>query len=229
MNDEELKEKNKILHDNIDKWDNFSMTIKGWAITAWSAIMVFIFIELKDERVYMIPFFLIITFWILDGLFKQFQRYNIVQSNLIEDMLRNQDNITDISAVKRYLWIYKSQNKLDKKIDKRYKKIDKTDIKLSSNEEENKLNLIKELKEELKNPTWNKLIKNPYFMIKYHKKVNILACLSVRMVSTIYLMLLIITSFIIYILADALIFFSLIIIFSIILIVSWLGSWKMII
>ncbi len=221
MNNEELKEKNKILQDNINKWDKFSMTTKGWAITAWSAVMIFIFVQLKDELAYLVPFFLIITFWILDGLFKQFQRYNIVQSNLIEDLLRNQESITDISEVKRYLWIYSSKKKLEKKIGRRYKKL--------SNEKKNKSKFENELIEELKNPTWIRLVKNPYFMIKYHKRVNILACLTVRMVSIIYLMLLIITSIILQILVGGLLFLSLIIFFIIILIISWLGSWKMMI
>jgi len=80
----------EVLQNGIRSYDSILFTIKGWAITIFSAFVLF---ASKEQQ----PTYLIfcaaavILFWALDALNKSFQRRYIIRYNKIEHFLRRRE------------------------------------------------------------------------------------------------------------------------------------------
>lgn len=84
----------EILQERIDSYDKHTLIIKGWAITIWSGIWLFII----NQMILKIDFSLIIAglgsifailfFWGFDSLYKYYQRAFIVRTKQIEDIIK---------------------------------------------------------------------------------------------------------------------------------------------
>lgn len=74
------------LRVEISRFDNLSFQIKGWAITAWSALVAF---GAKEKTVIVILASIpaMITFWTMDAIFKSYQRRHMARVSAIEDFL----------------------------------------------------------------------------------------------------------------------------------------------
>ena len=84
-----LSDEIALLHSQISHFDALSFQIKGWAITVWSALIAFGAKE-HNPAVTFASFPAILSFWILDGLFKQYQRRNRYRKALIEDFFASE-------------------------------------------------------------------------------------------------------------------------------------------
>lgn len=141
-NKQDLVEEFKLLEQKISNWDNYSLTVKNWAITVWSAVIVFIitqyYTQLADgidlTHLFWIPLFLPIPFWVFDGLFKAFQRASIFRSLSIQDYL-NETTLPELDEEEK-----KKIEELNEKIKKKITKVEKK---------------LKELSEEKKKSTEN--------------------------------------------------------------------------
>lgn len=209
----DLKEEFKLIHESISKWDNYSLSIKNWAITVWSAIIVFIITQYYTQKasnidlsnLFWIPIFLPIPFWFFDGLFKHFQRISVIRSQAIQDYLNN-ESLLDLDK--------KDEEKLKKMIEK-------------FNEKSQENEIIDSVKKKFKNdfPIYDpvgRISRNfPFFIVKYHKKLNIFACLIVRIVAFVYCILLFLNILIISIVINCFIILWYLFIPIAIAIISW--------
>ena len=78
----------EIVHTHIKRFDDYSFLIKGWAITLWSAITLWVVNEYSSTNYIILLYFPLIIpflFWLEDGLMKYFQRVSIARSRFIED------------------------------------------------------------------------------------------------------------------------------------------------
>src|SRR3954466_7647051 len=76
----------EYIHKRIADFDDLSFKIKGWAITLWSGIVAFGVSEgLAIVVLASIP--AMITFWIVDAYFKQYQRRSMMRMGVIESFL----------------------------------------------------------------------------------------------------------------------------------------------
>lgn len=185
---EELKKEFEIIQNNITKWDNYSLSIKNWAITVWSAIMVFTVTQyyvlynngINLGALFSIPLLLPIPFWVFDGLAKYFQRISLIRSNAIQDYLN--ESIPDLSDDEK--------TNYDKTIED-FK--NKKDVIMKENR------TVDNCREEFINNfliydvVAAKSITEPFFIVKYYKKTGYLNCLLVRIVAFIYCVLSILT------------------------------------
>lgn len=95
INPKDLKVDYKFAREIISNYDKYSLTIKNWAITVWSLIIVFILTQYFSQNItiidlyYFIPILLVVifVFWYFDALFKHFQRFSLARSEAIEDYL----------------------------------------------------------------------------------------------------------------------------------------------
>lgn len=82
----------EVVQNHINKCDEYSLIVKGWAITLWSALLLFaisqIIIDIKISILW-VSIIILLVFWIIDAYFKYFQRTSIARSNLISDYLNN--------------------------------------------------------------------------------------------------------------------------------------------
>ncbi len=179
----DLKEEFKMIQELISKWDEYSLTIKNCTILLWSAITVFIgtqyYTFLKDginlSQLFWIPLVLPFPFWIFDALFKYFQRSSISRSDAIHDYLNNSFHIT----------IKKQRKSLAEEV-KRHNKQNKNS--------KQKTWIAKEMKEfKDKFPIYDLVSQNSrkflFFRAKYDYITKFLPCFFVRIVSTVYLVL----------------------------------------
>ena len=92
---EDLKKELEMNQEIIAKWDSLSLTIKNWAITIWSLILVFIFSQYYEKNnihimnLFWISFFVLIIFWLFDALFKYFQTGTVMRTIAIKDYLND--------------------------------------------------------------------------------------------------------------------------------------------
>jgi hypothetical protein len=79
-----------VLQNGIRSYDSILFTIKGWAITVFSAFVLF---AAKEEQPKYLIFcgIAIVLFWALDALNKSFQRRYIIRYNKIEHFLRRRE------------------------------------------------------------------------------------------------------------------------------------------
>lgn len=78
------------LQANIRNYDDILFRIKGWAITIFSGIVLLTLKERRPEYL-ILGAFGVILFWLLDGIFKGFQRAFIVRYNKLEHFLRRSE------------------------------------------------------------------------------------------------------------------------------------------
>jgi len=74
------------LHFEISRFDSLSFQIKGWSITAWSALVAFGARE-KAPIVILASIPAILTFWTIDAIFKSYQRRHMSRLGAIEKFL----------------------------------------------------------------------------------------------------------------------------------------------
>jgi len=77
------------LHTEISRFDNLSFQIKGWSITAWSALVAFGAKE-KAPIIILASIPAICTFWTMDALFKSYQRRHMARLGAIEKFTDSQ-------------------------------------------------------------------------------------------------------------------------------------------
>ncbi len=83
----------EVIQNQISKCDEYSLIVKGWAITLWTALFLFAISQItNDIKIITLLFsiFSLFAFWIIDAFFKYFQRMSIARSNLISDYLNKQ-------------------------------------------------------------------------------------------------------------------------------------------
>jgi hypothetical protein len=71
------------VHSSISHYDDISFIVKGWAVTIWSAIVAFGATQ-KVPFVVLANIPAVLGFWVLDALFKQYQRRNMYRMGVIE-------------------------------------------------------------------------------------------------------------------------------------------------
>jgi hypothetical protein len=81
-----LEKEIDLLHEDIVRFDTISFQIKGWAITVWSALLAF---GAKETVILVILASIpaMFTFWVMDALFKSYQRRHTRRMAAIEDFL----------------------------------------------------------------------------------------------------------------------------------------------
>ena len=80
----------EVIHNQISKCDEYSLIVKGWAITLWTALLLFVISQNPNEiniNVLCLSIGSLFMFWIIDAYFKYFQRMSIARSSLISDYL----------------------------------------------------------------------------------------------------------------------------------------------
>jgi len=147
----------EVIHNQISKCDEYSLIVKGWAITLWFALLLFAISQKSNEikiNILLISLLGLLAFWIIDAYFKYFQRISIARSNLISDYL-NQN--TQNNSQNYSFRIYDPVGRISKKRKKNEKR------------------------------------KNNYYWKDYIKNFGFLRAIVVRVVSTLYCLLIGIT------------------------------------
>lgn len=200
----------KLIQENIQKWDKYSLTIKNWAITTWAIVLIFIGTQYYELGVthtnilylFWIPIFVPIPFWIFDALLKRFQRCTIARSEAIQDFLNDSLQDSNYSSIKELNTLEKA--KFKDELLKQNKDIEKKDEYIQ--------NFIEHFP--IFDPMCRISQKYEFFKIKYLKKpINkyfnkngFLACFFVRIISFIYCTLIILTVIIKTIIINDLVF-----------------------
>lgn len=85
-----LKQEMACLQDSIRTYDSNLLTIKGWAITIFSA---FVFFSAQAKRPAYLVFCAasVMLFWLVDALFKELQMVFIHRYNRIEHFIQSQE------------------------------------------------------------------------------------------------------------------------------------------
>lgn len=217
---EDLKEEFKLIQKKISNWDNFSLSIKNWAITIWAAIIVFIGTQYYTQKtnsidlaiLFWIPILIPLPFWFFDGLFKFFQRLPIIRGQAIEDYLNNS--------------LLELDNKGNKRLEKRIEKFNKKSKEKTTLEKESD-------KFKANFPIYDPISRISktflFFDAKYNQKTNIVACLVVRIVLTIYFIIVFLTILIIAIITSIYQISWFLFIPVIVIITSWILSIKRIV
>jgi hypothetical protein len=76
-----------LLQQSIRTYYTMLMTIKSWAITVFSAFVIFAVKEKQPQNLLLCAL-AVLLFWVLDALFKSFQRAFIIRYNKVEHVLR---------------------------------------------------------------------------------------------------------------------------------------------
>ncbi len=85
-----LKQEIDILHSGIRSYDGVLFTIKGWAITVFSAFIVFT-VD-KQKPIFLVFCFIsIILFWIIDSIYVRIQKIFIINYNSIEKFIHSEE------------------------------------------------------------------------------------------------------------------------------------------
>lgn len=84
-----------VLQSQIRSCDRYSLRIKGWAITIWTALIYLtlnsLFLNYLISSIYisLLPSLILVVFWIMDGIIKHFQRVVAVRSTSIQDFIND--------------------------------------------------------------------------------------------------------------------------------------------
>jgi len=87
----------KLANSNIGRLDGIVFTIRGWAITAATAAIAYAYSK-PDPKVCLLILFPIFALWLVDALFKRFQRVFITRSKEIESYLSSPEFEEDFAA-----------------------------------------------------------------------------------------------------------------------------------
>lgn len=85
-----LMEEIEYIHTQIGNFDTLSFQIKGWAVTLWAAIIAYGTSQ-TAALVVLASIPVMITFWIIDAFFKQYQRRFSTRMGFIEMFLHSRD------------------------------------------------------------------------------------------------------------------------------------------
>lgn len=83
----------EVIYNQISKFDEYSLIVKGWAITLWTALFFYAITQNNNNSeigVLWLSIGILLGFWLIDTYFKVFQRVFIARSNFISDYLNGQ-------------------------------------------------------------------------------------------------------------------------------------------
>jgi hypothetical protein len=184
---QDLKDEFKINQNIILKWDRYSLYIKNWAVSTWFLVLIFILTQYYSSEATnfnIIPFFVILgfllfPFWAFDALFKRFQRMTVARSGAITDYLNG--NLKD----KEDTFLTLSDN-------------EKNEIKKKLKQKNESVITDEDIKTEIErfimkfpvyDPVGGLSLKNSFYRVRYFKIASLWRSATVRVVSTIYLIL----------------------------------------
>ncbi len=80
-----------VIREQIKNYDKFLLIIKGWAITLWTGVWLWLLTQQGNigYTVNLILFFALLFFWFIDTLFKYYQTAFFVRDRQIEDNIEN--------------------------------------------------------------------------------------------------------------------------------------------
>ncbi len=81
-----LTQEIEYIRGQISAYDTLSFQIKGWSVTIWAAIIAFGSSQ-QVSVVVLASVPVVLTFWMLDALFKQYQRRMLSRMSVIEAFL----------------------------------------------------------------------------------------------------------------------------------------------
>ena len=84
-----LLEEIEYIHQLLKHYDNLSFKLKGWAVTLWSGIVAF-GAGTGIHVVVLASIPVSLTFWLVDGYFKRYQRRSMVRMGAIEQFLEGE-------------------------------------------------------------------------------------------------------------------------------------------
>lgn len=192
----------EIIQNQIKKFDEYSLIVKGWSITLWTALLFFTINQISDAiklSILGLSIGSLFLFWLIDTYFKFFQRISIARSCLISDYLN--EETPDLKTNQEFIFrIYDPMGRISKK----RKVLDK--------EKRGKTKKKKEKR------------KDNYYWKNYLGRFRFLKAFTVRIVSTLYCILIEITLFLIWFLSQDSLFFILTIPVLCLLIISFILS-----
>ena len=175
----------EIIQNQIKKFDEYSLIVKGWSITLWTALLFFTINQISDAiklSILGLSIGSLFLFWLIDTYFKFFQRISIARSCLISDYLN--EETPDLKTNQEFIFrIYDPMGRISKK------------RKVIATEKRGKMKKEKR--------------KDNYYWKNYLGRFRFLKAFIVRIVSTLYCILIEITLFLIWFLSQDLLFFIL--------------------
>ena len=175
----------EIIQNQINKFDEYSLIVKGWSITLWTALLFFTINQISVEiklSILGLSIGSLFLFWLIDTYFKFFQRISIARSCLISDYLN--EETPDLKTNQEFIFrIYDPMGRISKK------------RKVIATEKRGKMKKEKR--------------KDNYYWKNYLGRFRFLKAFIVRIVSTLYCILIEITLFLIWFLSQDLLFFIL--------------------
>lgn len=85
-----LKQEMDMLQNSIRGYDSILFTIKGWAITIFSGIILFA-IDKQKPLLYLFCIASVLAFWLVDAFYKSAQNFLINRYRKIETLLQSSD------------------------------------------------------------------------------------------------------------------------------------------
>lgn len=85
-----------FIQSHIGRFDTLAFNVKGWSISVFAALLA-ISVSQKIPSLILLAIIPIILLWIVDALFKSFQRRYILRGREIEKYLASESFITDVS------------------------------------------------------------------------------------------------------------------------------------
>jgi hypothetical protein len=83
-----VKQEMDMLQNSIREYDSILFTIKGWAITLFSGIILFA-IDKQTPSLYLFCIVSVLAFWLIDAFYKSTQNFLISRYRRIEELLRS--------------------------------------------------------------------------------------------------------------------------------------------
>jgi hypothetical protein len=83
-----LKQEMEMLQSSIRGYDSVLFTIKGWAITVFSGIILFI-VDKQKPLLYLFCIACVFAFWLVDAFYKTTQNFLIYRYRKIEELMQS--------------------------------------------------------------------------------------------------------------------------------------------
>jgi len=84
----------EIIQLKISTFDDLSFKIKGWAITLWSAIIIWGY-KNSNYDFLIVAIIVVFSFWLVDAYFKTYQKRFRLRIRTIEDFINSNDTYKD--------------------------------------------------------------------------------------------------------------------------------------
>jgi hypothetical protein len=118
----------EIIQSKISSFDDLSFKIKGWAVTLWSAIIIWSY-KNGGSDLLLIAVIVILSFWFLDAYYKTIQIQFRTRMSSIEDFINSKNLYEDNNLVSTFqrktfetIMIFDPIGRLGKKFNVDYKK-----------------------------------------------------------------------------------------------------------